>query len=42
MLEYVHMGFNSMYEEEIILSLEQGVVVKSEVLKSMPIRGEIK
>jgi len=37
MLEYVHMGFNSVYEEMIILTLERGVVINTETVT--PMRG---
>ena len=37
MLQYVHAGFKSVYEEELILTLEQGVVIKTEVVT--PNRG---
>jgi hypothetical protein len=30
MLDYIHMGFDSVYEQEIILTLEQGVVINTE------------
>jgi hypothetical protein len=29
MLDYIHMGFDSVYEKEIILTLEQGIVIKT-------------
>ena len=32
MLEYVHAGFNSIYEQELLLTLERGVVIKTEVI----------
>ena len=32
MLEYVHAGFNSIYEQEMLLTLERGVVIKTEVI----------
>jgi hypothetical protein len=35
-LDYIHMGFDSVYEEEFILTLEQGVVVNTETVT--PIR----
>ncbi len=33
-LDYIHMGFDTVYEEEIIFSLEKGVVRKTEVIPS--------
>ena len=33
-LDYIHMGFDTVYEEEIIFSLEKGVVTKTEVIPS--------
>ena len=32
MLYYVHMGFDSIYEEELHIKIERGVVVKSETI----------
>jgi len=32
MLEYVHAGFNSTYEEEIILTVQQGVVIRTQII----------
>ena len=32
MLEYVHAGFNSIYEQELLLTLERGGVIKTEVI----------
>lgn len=32
MLEYVHSGFNSIYEQEMLLTLERGVVIRTEVI----------
>jgi hypothetical protein len=32
LLEYVHAGFSSVYEEEITLTLEQGVVINTEIV----------
>lgn len=32
-LEYVHVGFNSIYEEELILSVEQGVVTDTKTIE---------
>jgi hypothetical protein len=29
MLDYIHMGFDSVYEQEIILTLEQGIVINT-------------
>jgi hypothetical protein len=31
-LDYIHMGFDTVYEEEIILTVEQGLVIKTEVV----------
>jgi hypothetical protein len=36
MLDYVHAGFDSVYEQEIILKVEQGVVINTEIVT--PIR----
>jgi len=36
MLDYVHMGFDSVYEQEIILTLELGVVINTDTVT--PIR----
>ena len=36
MLDYVHAGFDSVYEQEIILKVEQGVVINTETVT--PIR----
>jgi hypothetical protein len=33
-LDYIHMGFDTVYEQEIILTVEQGVVIKTEVVPS--------
>jgi hypothetical protein len=41
LVEYVHSGFNSVYEEEIILTLDKGVVIQTELVKPMPIKFEI-
>ncbi len=41
LLEYVHSGFNSVYEQEIILTLEQGVVKETDVIKPASFRIEI-
>ncbi len=41
LLEYVHSGFNSVYEQEIILTLEHGVVKETEVIKPMSFRLEL-
>ena len=32
LLEYVHSGFNSVYEEEIVLTLKQGIVINTKTL----------
>jgi len=32
MLDYVHAGFDSVYEQEIILKVEQGVVINTETV----------
>lgn len=32
MLHYVHMGFGSVYEQELHISIEQGVEVRSRVI----------
>ena len=32
MLEYVHMGFGSVYEEELHIKIEKGIVTKSRIL----------
>ncbi len=29
LLEYIHMGFDSVYEEEIVLTLKQGLVINT-------------
>jgi hypothetical protein len=34
--DYIHMGFDTVYEQEIILTVEQGVVIKTEVVPSTP------
>jgi hypothetical protein len=31
-LDYIHMGFDSVYEQEIILKIEQGVVINTETV----------
>ncbi|MBT4361454.1 MAG: hypothetical protein HOD11_10855 [Candidatus Marinimicrobia bacterium] len=41
LLEYVHMGFDSVYGQEIILTLEQGVVKETELIKPASLRIEI-
>ena len=41
LLEYVHSGFNSVYEQEIILTLEQGVVKETAVIKPTSFRIEL-
>lgn len=33
-LDYIHMGFDTVYEEEIILTLEQGLVTDTKVVPS--------
>jgi hypothetical protein len=38
MLDYIHIGFDSVYEEEIILTLEQGVVAKTDINQMTPIQ----
>jgi len=41
-LDYIHMGFDTVYEGEIVISLEKGVVRKTEVIPSSHrIRGVI-
>jgi hypothetical protein len=32
MLDYIHAGYDSVYEQEIILTLEQGVVINTETI----------
>ena len=32
MLDYIHAGFDSVYEQEIILTLEHGVVINTEII----------
>ena len=34
LLEYVHMGFHSIYEKDFYILLEEGVVVKTEVVNN--------
>jgi len=41
LLEYVHAGFNSVYEEDIILTLEEGLVIKTDALSPRSIRIEV-
>lgn len=36
-LEYVHMGFSTVYEKDIILQIKKGVVVKTEVIDNMKV-----
>ena len=32
LLEYIHMGFNSVYEQEIVLTLKQGIVINTQTV----------
>ena len=32
MLQYVHMGFNTVYEKELHIRVENGIVTKTEVI----------
>ncbi|MBT7790418.1 MAG: hypothetical protein HN757_16225 [Calditrichaeota bacterium] len=41
LLEYVHSGFNSVYEEEIILTVAEGVVKETDVINQTSFRIEI-
>ncbi len=36
LLNYIHMGFDSVYEEEMLLTLESGVVKETEIIESAP------
>lgn len=36
MLDYIHIGFDSVYEDEIVLTVEQGVVINTETVKPPP------
>ena len=40
MIGYIHAGFGSVYEQEIILTVVDGLVTNTEVVKPMLIRGE--
>ncbi len=40
-LEYIHMGFDTVYEQEIILTLEQGVVIETKETKPEAFRIEL-
>ena len=41
MLEYIHSGFNAVYEEEIILTFALGVMIKKDEIKLMPFRSQL-
>ncbi len=33
LIQYVHMGFDSVYEEELLVKIEKGIVVETKVIK---------
>ncbi|MDO8910693.1 MAG: hypothetical protein Q8N10_00945 [Phenylobacterium sp.] len=39
-LEYVHLGFGSRYERDLLLAVERGVVVQTEVRQNKPVNRD--